>query len=169
MRERKRNVEVFFIFSRFFGVGVFSFVASAEETNTKNIMSSLVASSLEWLLKRALRFVVQRFLGRVLKSEVRDLGKMKREVQNDLVDGDIDSPSSVPFFFPLSASPLFFFLSAPAVSGDHPARETRERACKKKQRKTLPILMASRRGKKATKTITSTRSSLSSSFFFFFS
>ena len=45
-------------------------------------MTSLVASSLEWLLKRALRFVVQRFLGRVLKSEVRDAGI---EESNDLV------------------------------------------------------------------------------------
>ena len=50
-------------------------------------MTSLVASSLEWLLKRALRFVVQRFLGRVLKSEVRDAGKEKRRGSNDLVDG----------------------------------------------------------------------------------
>ena len=89
-------------------------------------MSSLVASSLEWLLKRALRFVVHRFLGRVLKSEVR--GNDARQI--DLVDGGALArflrrrPSSL--FFSRSVSPLFVFfslsLSAPAVSGDHLVR-----------------------------------------------
>ena len=76
---------VFIFFSR--SGSAFSFVARQKQTKTQNTMTSLVASSLEWLLKRALRFVVQRFLGRVLKSEVRDAGKEKRRGSNDLVDG----------------------------------------------------------------------------------
>ena len=52
-------------------------------TRKKNSMSSLVASSLEWLLKRALRFVVQRFLGRMLKSEVR--GNSARQEKTSLM------------------------------------------------------------------------------------
>ena len=46
-------------------------------------MTSLVASSLEWLLKRALRFVVQRFLGRVLKSEVSRTEARKKDLDVD--------------------------------------------------------------------------------------
>ena len=94
-----------------FGCRRFSSSSLRQKQDTKNIMSSLVASSLEWLLKRALRFVVHRFLGRVLKSEVR--GNDARQI--DLVDGGALArflrrrPSSLSFFRAPSARCLFFF------------------------------------------------------------
>lgn len=110
---------VVFHFFFLFGRGRrFPFVASLgnENKKDKNTMTSLVASSLEWLLKRALRFVVQRFLGRVLKSEVRGAGK---EETNDLVfDGALACfffhrrrrrPSYFLSFFALFVSPSVVF------------------------------------------------------------
>lgn len=100
-------------------------------------MSSLVASSLEWLLKRALRFIVQRFLGRVLKSEVRELERERwgkpsssKRRGHGFVVVDV-GVGVVPFFVFVSASLLLLGLlslfppsfSAPAVSGDHFARD----------------------------------------------
>jgi hypothetical protein len=156
------------------GVGVFLRRRSGRNKTQKNIMSSLVASSLEWLLKRALRFVVHRFLGRVLKSEVR--GNDARQI--DLVDGGALArflrrrPSSLSFFRAPSARCLCFFLS---LSRLRPCRvttlcaESRRRE-KKRERKRARETNKGDRKKNTTSldgikttTRTSTRSSLSSS------
>jgi hypothetical protein len=76
-------------------------------------MSSLVSSSLEWLLKRALRYVVQRFLGRVLQNEVRQgRGTTGEKRKTLMMEASFDRPSlSFSFSFLYSPpSPLFMFL-----------------------------------------------------------
>jgi hypothetical protein len=78
---RTRGNETFFrlfvaVYFNFFSFFSLCFVVALSLSLSLSLFFSpqtMWRSSFEWLLKRALRFVVQRALGRVLKSEVRKL------------------------------------------------------------------------------------------------
>ena len=125
-------------------------------------MSSLVSSSLEWLLKRALRYVVQRFLGRVLQNEVRQgRGTTGEKRKTLMMEASFDRPSlSFSFSFLYSPpSPLFMFLSLSFASSHvgrmfsaSRAREEHTEKRRRRETRALDQIDGERASKKSTST-----------------